>query len=169
MSEPARGDSRSRNGLAPVVSFGYGARMRDLRYRACRSETRWLRRLAKLFLLVVGLSTGLNVAAAAGQGAHCARHGVSQLHVVQPGGGHQESHHGPMLAWERPAHADCPHCPATECARIAPCATSTNGAIPPSPIELGAPLAHAVAVPPVLAALHSTLHQPPTPPPQSVS
>jgi hypothetical protein len=141
----------------------------NLRYNGCRSRTRRLRRVAKLFVVIVGLATGLNAVAAAGQGGHCARHGASQLHVVQPGGGHQEGHHATGAAWERPHHTDCPHCPATECARVAPCATSSSSALLPSSFELGVSLAHAVEVQPTLGALHSTSHRPQTPPPQSVA
>ena len=140
----------------------------NLRYKGCHARTR-LRRVAKLFVVIVGLATGLNAVAAASQGGHCARHGASQLHVVQPGGGHQEGHDAPGAAWERPHHTDCPHCPATECASVAPCATSSTGAVLPSLLELGVSLAHGVEVQPTLSALHSTSHRPPTPPPQSVA
>ena len=126
------------------------------------------RRFAGLLLLLVGvLSTpglGLNLV----QRSHCAGHAASSMHLVEPGGGHA-GHQGSTPLWTRPAHSDCSHCPASECATVAPCSPSILSAALASSATFGTPSAHLVSLVRLTTSSHSTTQQPPTPPPQSIA
>src|SRR3954468_15043506 len=80
--------------------------------------------LSRLLFLVFGAASLSNVSLAAG--GHCERHaghtGQTRAHAAGT------DHHLPG-AWQPPAHGDCPHCPASDCAHLTPCATTTNVAV----------------------------------------
>jgi hypothetical protein len=125
-------------------------------------------RVGKVFLLLVGILSTPGLGLALVQRSHCATHEASVMHAVHPGGGHV-GHQGPAPSWSRPVHSDCPHCPATDCASIAPCSTSGVSAALPSLLTLSTPPAHHPGTIRIETSPESTLRQPPTPPPQTIA
>lgn len=123
---------------------------------------------SRLFLLLVGLVSTPGLGLTSFQRSHCASHEVRLTHAVQPEPGHA-GHHGSIPSWSRPAHADCSHCPPSECASLAPCAVSAISLAVPTLVSLQSPSSHRVGAVRTSAALHSTTQKPPTPPPQSIA
>ena len=133
-----------------------------------RTVAKTNRSMGKLFLLLVGILSTPGLGLGLVQRSHCAAHEASMMHVVHPGGGHV-GHQGSILSWTRPMHSDCPHCPATECATVAPCSFSSTSATSPLILTLKTPPIHHLATFPVRVSVRSTTHQPPTPPPQTIA
>jgi hypothetical protein len=125
-------------------------------------------KIPRLFLLLVGILSTPGLGLALAQRSHCATHDASVLHMVYPGGGHV-GHRGPAPMWTRPMHSDCPHCPATDCASLAPCSISDTSAALPSRLTLSTPPAHHPGTIRLETSPDSTLQQPPTPPPQTIA
>jgi hypothetical protein len=131
-----------------------------------RRETRPLMRTLMLVVGVLGMpSTGQ----AAMNGAHCARHDGSAMLMGHAGAIHQRAAARQAGAWQGAPSHTCPHCPASECARIAPCAGASSSVIAvsaPTPIAFST---DRVRILPIRDAVYSVLRQPPTPPPLLVS
>jgi len=125
---------------------------------------RRMRQLTRMLMLVVGVVSVPSVGPAAMQRPHCAQHDPAAQHR----GGHQMPDPG-RTSWEGATKHDCPHCPATECARIAPCTASSNAAVSPASLAVTVSAPQRNLFRPVQHELHSKTHQPPTPPPQLIS
>jgi hypothetical protein len=125
-------------------------------------------KVGRFFLLLVGILSTPGLGLALVQRSHCATHEASVMHVVHSGGGHV-GHQGPAPSWTRPTHSDCPHCPATECASLAPCSISGISVALPSRLTLSTPPAHHPGTIRIETSPDSTLQQPPTPPPQPIA
>jgi hypothetical protein len=126
------------------------------------------RGVGRFALLLVGILSTPGFGLALVQRSHCATHEASVMHVVHPGGEHV-GHQGPAPSWTRPMHSDCPHCPGTECASLAPCSISGISAALPSRLTLSTPLAPHPGTIGIETSPESTLQQPPTPPPQPIA
>jgi hypothetical protein len=146
----------------------------SLRCTATLGDMRWWRRsvhrlamMGRLSLLLVGILSTPGLELTSFQRPHCAGHEVSTSHAVHPAG--HAGHHGTAPSWNRPSHADCNHCPPSECASLAPCAMSAISIAVPSFISLQSLSAHRVAAVRTRISLHSTTQRPPTPPPQFIA
>lgn len=125
--------------------------------------------MARALMLVLGFLALPSAGQAAVNGSHCARHGAAAVPMEHAGSMHSMLSGHQVVAWQDASAHACPHCPASECARIAPCAGGTSAVIAvsaPTPIAF---LAERVRVFPLRDAVHSVLRQPPTPPPLPVS
>lgn len=128
-----------------------------------------LGRLTRMLMLVLGVLSVLSVGPAAMQRPHCAQHETSATHAnAQSGDGHHITSTG-STSWDGATNHDCPHCPATECARVAPCTTSSNAAVSGTSLEVRRTVTHRAILRRVQHDLYSVIHQPPTPPPQLIS
>jgi hypothetical protein len=119
-------------------------------------------------LLLVGILSTPGLGLAVVQRSHCATHEGSVMHLVHSGGG-RVGHQGPAPSWTRPMHSDCPHCPAAECASLAPCSISGISAALPSRLTLSSLPAHYPGTIRIETSPKSTLQKPPTPPPQTIA
>ena len=121
-------------------------------------------RLTRLLMLLLGIVSVPGVGLAAMQRPHCTQHESSAGR--HPG-------HGQMpdarTSWEASEGHECPHCPATECARVAPCASASNAALSAASRPVTGAPPHQIVLPRAQGLLHSTTYQPPTPPPQLIS
>ena len=125
--------------------------------------------MARLLMLVLGVLSVPSIGLAAMQRPHCAQHSPSAVHQeAHPGMGQQAPEPSPT-SWDGATSHDCPHCPATECARVAPCATSSNAAVSVTSLAVDQSVTHRATLRRVQHHLSSTTHQPPTPPPQLIS
>ena len=143
----------------PLIAWqertGYAAPMRCMMVR-----------VLMLFLGVVGVpSTGL----AAMQRPHCAQHDPSAEHQGPHSGTHQAPASTDSASWDSGTQHECPHCPASECARVAPCTVSSNAAVSEASATVPDPVADRVGVRRMRVHPYSATHQPPTPPPQLIS
>lgn len=133
-----------------------------------RSRPDAARRWYSFVLLVVAILSAPTPASAAGLGSHCARHGASAMHMAAAG--HADMGGGPHhLSWQPAAPGDCPHCPASDCARLLPCASTTAVAALLRSDDLTLPAVHGDRIRRASAAVHSTIPAPPTPPPQLIA
>jgi hypothetical protein len=136
----------------------------------CSGTSSRRRRVTRILMLVLGVVGVPSLGPAAMQRPHCAQHetaaGEQTAHV---GGTHHMPELGSSSFWESPRQHECPHCPPTECAQVAPCTTWPTATI----IEASRaviPLAvDRVRLPRLLVQPGSAHHEPPTPPPQPIS
>jgi len=143
---------------------GYAAPMR------CRMPPNLafrLRRVTRLAMLMLGVLSVPSIGPAAMQRPHCAQHGPSAAQAHSGDGHHMPG--SSSTSWESATQHDCPHCPAAECARIAPCTTSSSAAVSATSHAVTQSATDRAAPRRVQPHLHSTTHQPPTPPPQLIS
>jgi hypothetical protein len=122
----------------------------------------------RTLMLALGIFAIPGTGQAAVDGSHCARHDAASG-MEHAGGMHaiQSGHHA--AAWQDASSHACPHRPATECARIAPCAGASSSIVvasTPAPIAFSAERVRLFAV---RDEVHSLLRQPPTPPPLPAS
>lgn len=125
--------------------------------------------LVRLLMLGLGIVSVPSVGPAAMQRPHCAQHVPSPVDQDAHSGHTQQAPEPTPLAWESATEHSCPHCPASECARIAPCTTSSNAAIPVALLTVTQTVTHRGIVRRVRVHPYSTTHQPPIPPPQMIS
>lgn len=125
-------------------------------------------RVGRFFLLGVALLSTPGFGLAKAQRSHCATHGASPTHSMGLGNGHG-AYHSSTSSLSRPSHSDCPHCPVTECAVVAPCSASGTSAASPTILTLRTPCTQHFGMARTSALLHSTTLQPPTPPPQTIA
>jgi hypothetical protein len=120
-------------------------------------------------LLLVSIFRLLEAANLPVEGSHCAQHGASAIHLMGVGAVQQMPQGAGMPSWQGPSHSDCPHCPASECARLVPCATTTIVAVATRPDRMVRGAIHRSSVLPVRLPFRSATHPPPTPPPQLIA
>lgn len=126
-----------------------------------------MRQITRALMLVLGVLSVPSVGPAAMQRPHCAQHGPSAVQA-HSGHGHQMPGSSPT-SWESATKHDCPHCPAAECARVAPCATSSIAALSEASLTVTDLATDRVRVRRVQVHPYSSTQQPPTPPPQLIS
>lgn len=126
-------------------------------------------RLTRMSMLVLGVLSVPSVGPAAMQRPHCAQHDPSAVHRGAHSGTHQVPASNDATSWDSATQHECPHCPATECARVAPCTTSSNAAVSVTAPAVTQSATHRAILPRIQHHLYSTTHQPPTPPPQLIS
>ena len=100
---------------------------------------------------------------------HCAQHGATDA----PGGHAAGARHGGAVetsgVWTSPASHDCPHCPATDCARVAPCAGSVSTALSPGGVGLFGPSLRRLIAAAGPERADSACPPPDAPPPQPIA
>ena len=164
-----RSTAGSRRPEPPVAwqqRTGYAASMRCRMRPAIALR---MHQITRVVMLVLGVLSVPSVGPAAMQRPHCARHEPSAMHQEAHSGDGQQMPESRSTSWGSPTRHDCPHCPATECARVAPCTTSSNAAISVTSLPVTQPATHRANLRRVQHRLYSTTHQPPTPPPQLIS
>jgi hypothetical protein len=128
-----------------------------------------LRPLVRTVMLVLGILAMPSTGQAAVNGSHCVRHEAAALQMGHAGGMDAMTPLHQAAAWQDASPHTCPHCPASECARIAPCAGASSSVIAvsvPTPIAFST---DRVRIFPIRNAVYSVFRQPPTPPPLLVS
>lgn len=145
---------------------GYAAPMR---WRMRLATASLLSRVTRVVMLAVGVLSVPSVGPAAMQRPHCAQHTHSGIHREAHSSGRHQMPDPVPISWESATKHDCPHCPATECARLAPCATSSNAAVAVPPLAVTQSATHRALPRRVQHGFYSTTHQPPAPPPQLIS
>lgn len=129
----------------------------------------WLARIARLPMLVAGIVATPSVGMDAMQRPHCAQH---ELAVHRPHQATPSSRTGKgndTQSWTQRHDHRCSHCPASECARLAPCAGSSVTAVAPPRAVAGNLDSHQVAVDLGRQHVHSASPPPDTPPPQLIA
>ena len=147
-----------RRQLKPPRLVPLSRRRSELSMRLSRS------RITKILMLVLGVLSTPNVGARAVQGPHCAKHEQSALHPA-----HHQASSAHAASVQPGTQHDCPHCPATECAHLVPCATSTNPVTAAVSLVVTEFSPGHVGVPTVRTHARSRTHEPPTPPPQLIA
>jgi hypothetical protein len=130
-----------------------------------RSRASRLSRMVSVMMLVLGIVAAPSVGPRALQRPHCMQHGATALHGSHP----SASEHPPpdgSPAWSRARNHQCPHCPASECARVSPCISSTTTALSPPGLGVIGLLEHRVHLDGVRDQASSVYSPPDTPPPQ---
>lgn len=121
-------------------------------------------------MLVLGILGVPSVGPAAMQRPHCSAHGSAvmdqQMHSRST---HQAPASTDPASWESSSGHECPHCPATECARVAPCASASTAVILEASLAVSDLATARVRVRRVQVHPYSSIQQPPTPPPQLIS
>ena len=152
--------------FADSASCGYAARMSSI---ADSGTSIRRRRVTRILMLVLGVLAVPSVGLAAMQRPHCAQHNTAGEQTAHAGGSHQMPQPGSSSSWESPNQHDCPHCPPTECAQVAPCTTSPTATIIEASRAVLSLTVDRVRLPRLLVQPASTHHEPPTPPPQPIS
>ena len=128
-----------------------------------------MRQISRVLMLVLGVLSVPSVGPGAMQRPHCAQHDSSALHQNGHSGDGQQVPAPRPTSWDGVTDHNCPHCPATECARVAPCTTSSNAAVSGTSLEVSQSVTHRATLPRVQHHLYSIIHRPLTPPPQLIS
>jgi hypothetical protein len=123
--------------------------------------------IGSAIMLAIGIASVPNAGAEDAQRLHCARHETGAAHgqaAVQ----HVTPNDASPTSNGRTSH-DCPHCPASECARVASCTSTTTNAL--SPLGLAIVDLQGLRIPLGLVDDQvSSAHSPPdTPPPQLIA
>ena len=135
-------------------------------YRRPPAPLRVVLRALMLALAIVSVpSIGLDAL----QRPHCVKHGTSALHAGHAMAREHAQLAGESRAWSTPATHNCPHCPASECARVAPCTGSTTTAVSPPAMEMLGLYGHRVAVNVNRDRANSATPPHDTPPPQLIA
>jgi hypothetical protein len=124
--------------------------------------------LARTLMLVLGVLAMPSAGQAVLNGSHCARHDASAHHQT-PIGMHEMTGQHAAASWQNAPRHTCPHCPANECARVAPCSGASSCVIA---VTTATPMTFSIdraGIYPIHDAVHSVLEQPPTAPPLLVS
>ena len=132
--------------------------------------TQRISRFARISMLVLGVLGVPDAGLAAIQPPHCSQHPQSSMHqVASAGDRHNVTEPGSSTSWENGTQHDCPHCPATECARVAPCTASSSAGVSEASPLVNALVSTRVRGRRVRVRPYSASYQPPTPPPQLIS
>ena len=116
-------------------------------------------------MLLLGILAVPSVGPEALQPPHCLQHAGAGAHPVHSTAA-THSRSGGSSAWAQGHGHDCPHCPASECARVSPCASSIVIAIPTREIDAFDPAGCRVALEMDAQRPSSDQPSPDTPPPQ---
>ena len=142
------------------IGYAAGMRWRTDPSLGCR-----MGRLTRMLMLALGIVSVPSVGPAAMQ-----RHDPAAVpHEAHSGGRHRVPEPTQSTSWQEASEHACPHCPATDCARIAPCTTSSNAAIAVASLTVTQTATRRVIARRVRVHPYSTTHRPPVPPPQLIS
>lgn len=125
--------------------------------------------LFRSLMLVLAIASVPSIGLDALQRPHCVQHARSALHAGHTTATGQAPPGGPSPAWTTPATHDCPHCPASDCARLSPCAGSTTTALSPTAAGILGLYGQRVTVKIVRDRADSSNPPPDTPPPQPIT
>ena len=145
----------------------YAAGMRSGR-RTCLALR--FRRLARSIMLVLGVLSVPGLGTATMQPPHCAQHdGATGEQATHAGGMHQMPDASFSASWQSGNQHACPHCPPTECAQAAPCATFPTAMIVEGSGTVIPLTVDSDKLPKFPVQAGSRSYEPPTPPPQLIS
>lgn len=122
-----------------------------------------------LLMLLLGIVSMPSIGLKAIERPHCAQHEQAGRHERHLASLVIVAHAQGQPAWTQAHDHGCPHCPASECARVAPCTGSTTTAVAPSRAVVEDLDAHRVAVDLTRQLAHSAVSPPATPPPQLIA
>src|SRR5688572_23611595 len=149
------------------LQCGYAASMIS---RACSGSSIRRSRITRILMLVLGVLAVPSVGTAAMQRPHCAQHDTAPGAQTTHGNGAHHTHApNSSTTWQSGSQHDCPHCPPTECAQIAPCTTSPTATIVEGSGTVIPLMVRTELIPKLPVQPGSTTHEPPTPPPQQIS
>lgn len=126
-------------------------------------------RAVRLLMLLLGLVTTPSIGLEAMQRPHCAQHELAEQHNHQLAGSATVPRGHAPEAWIQRHDHGCPHCPASECARVSPCTGATANALVPSRTAGLILQGHRVALDLGRRRAHSAVSPPDTPPPQLIA
>ena len=124
---------------------------------------------ARLLMFVLGIVATPSIGLASMRRPHCAQHEQTPSHDSQGirSGGMADRPTGPI--WTHRHYHECPHCPASECARTSPCTGTGTAAVRSATTVVTSLDGHRVARKVERERAHSALSPPGTPPPQPIA
>jgi hypothetical protein len=123
-------------------------------------------RTIKLVMLLLGIASVPGVGVAALERPHCGQYELAGHHEPRVTSPAAIAHHQIQQTWT-PRHAhECPHCPASECARVSACTGSSITAVAPTCVAVADTYGRGVTTVRLRHFAHSAVCTPPTPPPQ---
>ena len=123
-------------------------------------------RTIKLLMLLLGIASVPGVGVADLQRPHCGQYELGGHHEPRSTSPSAVAHHQIEQTWT-PRHThECPHCPASGCARVSACAGSSSTAVAPTRVAVADIYGHGVTADRLRQFVHSVVSRPPTPPPQ---
>jgi hypothetical protein len=125
-------------------------------------------RVLRCLMLVLGVLSAPSIGVETLQRPHCSQHEHASHHHGY-GSASMDAHGPDSATWTQAHDHRCPHCPATECARVSPCSGSTSSALTPADVAVTDITAHRVAVDLASTQAVSAVSQPDTPPPQLIA
>src|SRR5215213_5507807 len=149
--------------VAPAAAWVYGPDMNGSKQNVPR-----LSRMMRLLMLLLGIAGVPSTGLAALQRPHCARHEATCQHGRPTASSAIVAQAHGQITWSSHQGHDCPHCPASECARVSPCAGAST-AVASSGTALTAPRGHRVVIDGLRRLARSAIPAPPTPPPQRIA
>jgi hypothetical protein len=126
-------------------------------------------RAVRSLMLVLGVASVPSVGLTMPERSHCAQHESMSRHEGNGSDRTSPAHDLDSPAWTQHHDHDCPHCPATECARVSPCSGSTTTALIATSVAVADLNGHRVAVDLARVQAFSSTSQPDTPPPQPIA
>jgi len=120
-------------------------------------------------MLLLGIGSVPSLGVDAVQRPHCAQHERAGQHERHVASSVTAVSAQDQQAWTHSQKHSCPHCPASECARVSPCSGSSTTAVSPSRTVVADLLGHRVTVDLDRQLVHSAVSTPPTPPPQLIA
>jgi hypothetical protein len=120
-----------------------------------------------LLMVILGIMSVPSLGMGAWQRPHCAQHGTA-IHVGHGVASDRAPSHG-APTWTRGTNHECSHCPASECAKVSPCASSTTTALSPKGIGMTGCPVHRVIIDLAGEQAASADFPPDTPPPQLIA
>jgi hypothetical protein len=154
-NRPLQVASARRCAYGPLMSAGAG--------------TRWPARAVQLLMLVLGVVATPSVGLDAMQRPHCAQHELAVGLRAQRGAPAPVAHGPSQAAWAQQHDHGCHHCPASECARVSPCAGPVTIALVPSRAVVYDLQSHRVALDLDRQQARSAVSPPEPPPPQLIA
>jgi hypothetical protein len=126
-------------------------------------------RAVRLLMLVLGIVATPSVGMGTMQRPHCAQHEPAARHLQHLAPASSMGQGRDVQAWTQSRDHGCPHCPASECAGVSPCAGSSSSAIAPACAVVESFDGHRVPVDLTRPHVHSATSPPDTPPPQLIA
>jgi hypothetical protein len=127
-----------------------------------------LSRMMGLLMLLLGIAGVPSTGLAALQRPHCAQHELTRQHDRRTASSTNVAQAQGQITWTNHQGHECPHCPASECARVSPCA-GTPTAVAPTRTSIADPQGHRVVIDRLRQLARSAIPAPPTPPPQLIA
>ena len=132
-------------------------------------RTSWPARAFRLLMLILGIAGVPSVGPQALQRPHCAQHEMALHRMVNTAATLPVKRAQDAQAWTEGHDHDCPHCPASDCASLSPCAGSSTTAIATASAAVAKICGHRVAIYLARERPFSATTPPDTPPPQLIA